>query len=307
MIKQVDTKLITEKFATLIEMLYVDGNISLANITDKIITDSYFELFEQNRADLFLYKSAEDYAKEAFNVQCYKTRKNNDCIYWAATQYMNIFLNCNVALQEIALQCPLEEMCSHFVLYHEMSPQKLIDEFKNNEQKRSILLLLRKKSGISVKELSYLTGITEHTLRYYEKDNENLFKASFSNILKFEKIFNVSTSLFVPESDFVPYSKHLWNIPEFKDAFVKNLKGMPDASKIEIDDDLYLHSSYFNEEVIDAVLSKHSKTLFVNETAYFAFKKNKKIDRIFINDRVLSKLIKDSIKDVTKEVNELLF
>ena len=307
MIKQVDTKLITEKFATLIEMLYVDGNISLANITDKIITDPYFELFEQNRADLFLNKAAEDYAKEAFNVQCYKTRASNDCVYWAATQYMNIFFNCNVTLQEIALQCSLEEMCSHFTLYHEMGAHKLIDEFKNNEQKRSILFLLRKKNGLSIKELSYLTGVTEHTLRYYEKSNDNLFKASFLNILKFIKIFNVSSSLFVPESGFIPYSKHLWNIPEFKDAFMKNLIAMPGGEKIEIADDLYLHSTYFNEEIVEAVLNKHNKALFVNESAYFAFKKNKKTDRIFINDRVLSKVIKDSIKDAAKEVNELIF
>jgi len=213
-------------------------------------------------------------------------------------------------------------MCSHFSVYHEINERKLIDEFLANEYKRSILSLLRKKKNVSIKELSFLTDIPEYTLRYYEKANENLFNASFSNISAIAKVFEVSDTLFKRKSDFIPYSEYLWLSDTFKKIFAEKIREIPEMEKLDFSsivyseaysegcsdsDELIIYPSYFNENTVSEQLSKHSKVLFVNRTALFAIKEKKKIKKIYIDDNVLSKTIKNTIEEMTNQIDELIF
>ena len=297
MIAVVNTIEFTEKFASLITGLYVDANIPLLNISSAIIENKYFLLPEQNKIETFMDTSLEDFARKSFGVRTFKTNRTNEIVYWAAIQYCKIFLNCRIPMQRIALQCPLDKMCSHFAIYHEMDERKMIDEFIQNESKSNILSLLRKKRGLSIKELSFLTGIPVYTLRHYEKNNENLFNASFGTISALSKVLNISSVLFRRETDFLPYTISLWNNSIFVETFKNKAVEAFNITKDLDDGDadlLEIKPGYFTMNDIENI-SSETPILFVYSTAVLCRKKRKKVKRAYLTDQMLERALRQAL------------
>ena len=218
----IQTQNITEiknRFATIITKMYYGASIDLDNITDKVLYDNFFDCLEEN--DVFrLYDSTQEIIKKLFNAEIKFDSNNVNPVFWAAQQYINISLNCLIPLKQIMLLCPLKEMISHFTIYHEMNDIEIKKEFLSNENKRIILKELRKGRHLSIRELAVLTDISIDTIKYYEKNNEILFKASSENILKLARALNVSLSFFKKRSDFVVISEALLE----NEDYVKMLK-----------------------------------------------------------------------------------
>ena len=209
MIKQVNILYLKEKFATLLSKLYEDAKISLNEINDKLLYSDFLNCFEQNQLDEFINDSYESIIYKLFNKETVFSNELNSEIYWAGIQYMNIFLNKTIPLKQILLLCPLEEMIEYFAIYHELQENEIINKFISDNYSKSILSKLIKDKTLNMQKISYLTNISINTLKYYSLNNINLFNASNENINKLKHILKVDDSLFVKQSNFVPYSSHL--------------------------------------------------------------------------------------------------
>jgi len=207
MIEQVDVQSIKNKFSVLLSKLYTNSKLSLDQINEKILTSDYFDFLENNDTEAFVMSSYESIAKDVFMADSVFSEEVLSQLFWAGLMYMSITLNKRIPLKQVFLLCPLEQMVSYFEVYHEMHEGQLINAFLRDEYKGSILRKLRARKGFSVRQLSSTTGIAEYTIKYYEKDNNNLFSASFENIKKLQQTLDCSESFFKRESSFVPFSR----------------------------------------------------------------------------------------------------
>lgn len=234
MLQYIDIQSLKKKFATAISKLYTNCGISVENIEDKMISSELFDFLENNNTEEFMEMSYESLGKVLFNASSVFNEERNEALYWAGLQYMNISLNCNIPLRQVALICPLSRMLTHFEIYHEMNDIRMVEEFMKNEYRRSILKALRNREGLSVRQLGELTGISENTIKHYEKSNENLFKASFENIVSLTRVLKCSYIFFVRESEFVPLSRTLWEHKEFREEFDSNISRVFGKAGIQV-------------------------------------------------------------------------
>ena len=87
----------------------------------------------------------------------------------------------------------------------------------------SILRIVRRNQGYSVPQLSFLTGISQATLRYYELDNEHLYKASGENLSCLLRVLKADPSVFRRHSFFNPISRIALLDGEFAEGLTKSL------------------------------------------------------------------------------------
>jgi len=132
--------------------------------------------------------------------------------------YISICLNKRIPLRTIMLLCPLDMMINYYEIYHEMNDEQLINNFIKNNYQVNILRTLRKKRKLTVRQLANISNISELTIKYYEKDNNHIFNASFENISRLIDSLNYSSSYFSRYSKFVPYTYLLF---EDEDVFKK--------------------------------------------------------------------------------------
>ena len=204
MINRINTTAFKIKFATLLSKLYYSASLSIEQISYKIAYSDVFGFVENNDINSFMGKQYSELIKEYFNASLLHESNDINPVYWAGLQYINLLLDKKIPLNQLFILCPLKEMVSHYEIYHEMNETQLIEEFMNNEYKRSLLSLLIKHNNTSYKKLSVMTGISINTLKYYSKSNDILFKTSFDNIVLLMKSLNVkSMSLFQKESSFI--------------------------------------------------------------------------------------------------------
>ena len=219
--EQIDFIELKNKFSDYISKLYTNNNISLDCINNTIIQNDIFDFLENNNTNKFL-----SYSYEEFVYKLYKTNSiylKNEAIseiVWASKMFITLSLNLNMPLKTIALLCPLKEMVELFPAFHEMNDIQIIDHFKQNILKKSILKELKKLRNINTKKLSTITDININTLNSYEKNNEHLFNTSFNNISKIKNALNISYSFFKKESDFIPFSYTLLENDEIKNYLI---------------------------------------------------------------------------------------
>ena len=86
-----------------------------------------------------------------------------------------------------------------YPLYHEMDITQVENYIANREDENTIIKLLCKKKLVSMTKLSSETGISINTIKKYAASDTNLYAASFQNIVKIARFFDVPLSLFVEE------------------------------------------------------------------------------------------------------------
>ena len=224
MMEYINMQLLKKKFAVMISKLNINAGIPLENISEKIIEDDFFDFMERQQAGAFMRMSHEEIAKVLFGCDIVFDDEVKSELYWAGLQYMNICINRQMPLRQVMLLCPLDKMLSHFTIYHEMNDAAMIERYCENEYKKSILRQLRKSRGITVSELGALTSIPANTIKYYEKDNENLFGASFENIRNLAEVLQVPQSVFARKSLFASYSESLLKDESFERLFSEELE-----------------------------------------------------------------------------------
>ena len=261
--EQIDFIELKNKFSDYISKLYTNNNISLDCINNTIIQNDIFDFLENNNTNKFL-----SYSYEEFVYKLYKTNSiylKNEAIseiVWASKMFITLSLNLNMPLKTIALLCPLKEMVELFPAFHEMNDIQIIDHFKQNILKKSILKELKKLRNINTKKLSTITDININTLNSYEKNNEHLFNTSFNNISKIKNALNISYSFFKKESDFIPFSYTLLENDKIKNYLISFFN------------EYYKKPLNIKETYPILVLSDNKKTYYIDdELLKIAYKK----------------------------------
>lgn len=224
MIDSINLNLMKKKFGTLISKIFTDAKMSVALINDSLLKWNMFESFEKNNTEEFMNSSLDSLAKQLGCNSFVFSEDINSVLYWVGIQYFNIFLNTRIPMKQIILLLPLDNLIDKYDLYHEMNEKEIVKDFLIDYGQESVLKKLRNKSDISISSLSFLTGISVNTIKFYEKSNKNLFNASFANITKIKKALKAEESFFYEKSEFIPYSENLWNDSIFIAAFKKNIK-----------------------------------------------------------------------------------
>ena len=117
--------------------------------------------------------------------------------YWCGHCYFELFLQTHKPFSYLFIKLQLEKMLSVYEVYHEMDFTALLELFRKKEQEVTILGALCKDKKCSLTKLKEATGISVNTLRKYRYNDELLYKASFQNVYKLAKYFEVPISLFV--------------------------------------------------------------------------------------------------------------
>lgn len=206
------------KFAKLLSYLFHNANLELDNINDKLISSSFLDMLEDNRLNEFLSMPLEVMTATLFPKieQIYGDNSDIGELYWSGLQYMNLFLNYRIPLKTLLILCPLKEMVNKFQIYHEMNEIELCKDFLNNEYKNtSILKYFRNAKKLSIRELSFLSGVPEPTIKYIEDNNENFYNATNKTLDSICRILNIDPVFAKRKSSFLPVTYTLLSNKEF--------------------------------------------------------------------------------------------
>lgn len=252
--EQVDIIELKDRFSDYINKLYTNNKLSVDSISNTIIENDLFDFLEENKTREFLSCSYEEFVYKLYKTNSiYVNNSQISELIWASKMYLTLSLNLNIPLKTIVLLCPLKQMLELFEVNHETNDIQTIDYFKTNVLNNSILKALRKLRNVTVRQLSVMTGININTLNAYEKNNTNLYNASFSNIQLMIQALNVSCSFFKKESSFIPFNYLLLENKQIQ-AYILNF--FNDYYKKEL-------SIKSMEPIIE--LNDKNKTIYVDE------------------------------------------
>ena len=117
--------------------------------------------------------------------------------YWVGKCYFYIQSETHKSFSYIFMKMPFSYLLSKFNPYHEMDMSQMLDLFYEQENKTTILKELCLRRKISISFLSKKTNIPESTLTKYRKNDDALYKASFTNIYMLSQFFDVPETLFL--------------------------------------------------------------------------------------------------------------
>ena len=275
--EQVDIIELKDKFSDYINKLYTNNNISIDSISNTIIENDFFDFLEENKVKDFLSYSYEEFVYKLYKTNSiYTTNTQVSELIWASKMYITISLNLNVPLKTIVLLCPLKQMLELFEVNHEMNDIQTIDYFKNNLLNTSILKALRKLRNISARQLSITSGININTLNTYEKNNNYLYNATYSNIQSIKDALNVSYSFFKKESSFIPFNYLLlenkqiqsYMLKFFNDYYKKELSIVSMTPIIELH---YKNKTYFIDDELFSIAYKKAINTYIKDDTNLLF------------------------------------
>lgn len=114
----------------------------------------------------------------------------NQCL-WAAESYLRIQYATKLTFECIFLYMPISKMYGYFNLYHEMDFSQIVDEFKRLYSMTSVFSLALQKRGISLKQLSDITGISYDTLSSLKSRRRDISKVGVDVVSKLSKALHM--------------------------------------------------------------------------------------------------------------------
>lgn len=179
-------------------------------VLNKINPNSLTTLLEKseyiNEIENKHYDKADSTSLEELFLSVTKTELHEDNsfgvfndAYWCGYTYFELHLKTKKPFSYLFLKLPLSRLLDMYPLYHEMDITQVENYIANREDENTIIKLLCKKKLVSMTKLSSETGISINTIKKYAASDTNLYAASFQNIVKIARFFDVPLSLFVEE------------------------------------------------------------------------------------------------------------
>lgn len=115
--------------------------------------------------------------------------------YWAGWSLAYYQWETSLSFAEIVRSVPIKDIVALYSPYHEMDVRQFVD--KMNELYRAgktatNLKLLRKRAGLSQRELSDLSGIPTRTIQQYEQRQKDINKAHAESLVALSKVLYCS-------------------------------------------------------------------------------------------------------------------
>ena len=125
----------------------------------------------------------------------------NQCL-WAAESYLRIQNASSLTFEAIFLYIPIKAMYDYFPVYHEMDFSQIINRFFELYNSQSVLSLLLRKYGYSVKKVSEMVNIPYDTLQSLKSRRRNIAKISVDAALSLSRLFNVRIETITEQKSF---------------------------------------------------------------------------------------------------------
>lgn len=177
----------------------IESGFPIKTIQKKITCYSEIIDLENGVSDMvFSLKSEKQIVNEilAYDVNYDKKYNLYDKEIWCGDTIVDLVMKYNISFETLFLYYPLSEMMEDFYFFHQMSNYRLFEKFEEKLKTKTILSLLLKDKGITMKECALITGISMNTIMSYCKSNEKLFKANFNHIRTLSIFFKVGINLF---------------------------------------------------------------------------------------------------------------
>lgn len=168
---------------------------SLGALERQISYCVYFQNIEEG-AGFELVTTENKLMKEIFpeiTINLDNVPVHNQCL-WAAESYLHIQENTGLTFEAIFLYIPIEMMYQYFSIYHEMDFSQIVDEFIKLFKKKSVLSVLSKKYGFSMREVAKATNISYETLLSLKQRKRDISKANYEMVYKISKFLHVRAS-----------------------------------------------------------------------------------------------------------------
>ena len=206
--------------------------------------------------------------------------KTNTLSMWLGEAYLRLFFKFHKSMEFLFLYLPIDKMSYMFNTYHEMDWGELYDYFLELIKEKSILSLLLKNKKITVYELSVLTGIKKETIKSYSRNNKNIYKASFNNVLKIAGSLNIDN-----------------------DIFIEELNNYVDASSLEFQIKNVRYLSWYAYYIISYFDKTIGEKEFVYEDKLECLKSNNSSIKVLIIDTIKTEYVKKEIKNYQKKID----
>ena len=125
----------------------------------------------------------------------------NQCL-WAAESYLRIQNASSLTFEAIFFYIPIKAMFDYFPVYHEMDFSQIINRFFELYNSQSVLSLLLRRYGYSVKKVSEMVSIPYDTLQSLKSRRRNITKISVDVALSLSRLFNVRIETITEQKSF---------------------------------------------------------------------------------------------------------
>ena len=193
-----DKTILKELFARLFVMA-IQNKINLSAFTDSLGKSEFVQKIERGVYDDYFNQTLDNVF---FDITGNRISEDNsygvfDDAYWCGYSYFEMHLRTRKPFSYLFLKLPLVRLIALYPVYHEMDVSSLLELFRQEEKKETILRFLCEQRKVSLAKLSYATGIGLPTLSKYNASDEAIYKASFQNIMAICRFFDAPASLFL--------------------------------------------------------------------------------------------------------------
>jgi len=182
----------------MLDFAVYDLNYEISRFFDMFISTGVASGFEKGDVTLLAGKSGVELAYEVIErIQGAVERivpryaGNRSAEYWTGWALAYYQWETSLSFAEIVNYVPIQEVQALYSPYHEMDIRQFVD--KMNELYREAktgtnLSILRKRSSLSQRELSELSGVPLRTIQQYEQGRKNINKAQAEYLLRLSKV-----------------------------------------------------------------------------------------------------------------------
>lgn len=179
-------------------VLAVRNKINFKSFTNMLSNSSFINAIEKNTFNDLFNKPIEALL---LSITGFAVKEDNSYgvyndAYWCGQNYFDLHIKTKKSFSYIFLKLPFEELMNVYSIFHEMDFTSLLDFFHKKEKDKTILRILCEEKRCSLNDLCKSTSLSLNTLRKYNSSDDNLYKASFQNVVKLIQYFDVNYLLF---------------------------------------------------------------------------------------------------------------
>ena len=176
-------------------------------IEEKLCKSEFIKSLENNNASIYLYRqNLQHVFKDVYgeDITINDITKTNPISMWVSEAYIRLFYKFHKTFHYLFLVIHLDKAISLFSVYHEMDYEQLYELFIKLQNNFKLLNALIDEKNITIRQLSLLSSISEHTLYNYSKrlyyDNFSSLGNSFKHCINLDEVFDLLKKILSDET-----------------------------------------------------------------------------------------------------------
>lgn len=169
----------------------LSSGYSIPHIEKTIAYSLTFSNFEKSDITDIAFSSNENIYSKLFNGDNNTYQFSQyDVFGWVGYTYIRLFFDLNITFETLFYIIPIDSLMNMYHLYHEMDYYQTLN-FVKNSVKHSYLDIIMNNKGVSVMELSILSGVASSTIRVLRYRKRDIDKLEAQKLLKIANALRV--------------------------------------------------------------------------------------------------------------------